>query len=843
MKRMLINATQPEELRVAIVDGQILYNLDIETPGKEQKKSNIYKGKITRIEPSLEAAFVDYGADRHGFLPLKGISRQYFLKNIEPGNGRILIQEVIKEGQEVIVQIDKEERGNKGAALTTFISLAGRYLVLMPNNPRAGGISRRIEGQERNDLRQAMGELEIPDGMGLIIRTAGIGKDEQDLQWDLDYLLQLWTAIEAAVESRPAPFLIHQESDVIIRSIRDHLSTDIGEIIIDHPVVFDRARQFMELVMPTHLKRLQLYRDDTPLFSRYQIESQIESAFRREVRLPSGGAIVIDHTEALTAIDVNSAKATKGGDIEETALQTNLEAVEEIARQLRLRDLGGLFVIDFIDMTPVRNQRDVETRLRDCLKLDRARVQTGRISRFGLLEMSRQRIRPSLAGTTQSACPRCQGSGSIRSIESMALSVLRLMEEESMKTGSARILATVPVDIATFLLNEKRRSIESIEDRNDVQIIIIPSPHMERPEYRIERIRVQDTANLRDDISSHELIPKADTETVDYRASQEPVKIEEPMVRNIQPASPPPQREERPQRQQLRPEMMTTAPPATHSGSENVIKRLWTRILDTLASSGPATPQALPAEPAASPAPQASEPTTSDSSGASGQPQRQNRRPTPQPRSPHPHHPQRRVNRGYSAPIEAPASITAAVPPAATDDPEVRVGEAAPPGAAQPEQQDPERRSRSRNRRRGGSRRSGGNRAMNQPAEAVNHVDEPPVVQDATQERSPVSEAPQETAPETTAQDSTQRPGRSMRRGHRRTISRGVRSANRQHTGEAGDAAPAESDHPATPTESRPVESRPVESRPAEQRPVETAPAAPTPPTAPPPPNDPAHSG
>ncbi|MEW8222972.1 MAG: ribonuclease E, partial [Candidatus Thiodiazotropha taylori] len=470
MKRMLINATQPEELRVAIVDGQKLFNLDIEIPGREQKKANIYKGRITRVEPSLEAAFVDYGAERHGFLPLKEISRSYFTNKARESSGRVNIQEALKEGQEVIVQVEKEERGNKGAALTTFISLAGRYLVLMPNNPRAGGVSRRIEGQDRTELREAMSELTIPEDMGLIVRTAGVGKNSEELQWDLDYLIQLWNAIEHSAE-KPAPFLIYQESNVIIRSIRDYLRADIGEIVIDDRDVYSQAERFINQVMPQYSKKLRHYDDEVPLFSRYQIESQIESAFQREVSLPSGGAIVIDHTEALTSIDINSARATKGADIEETALNTNLEAADEIARQLRLRDLGGLFVIDFIDMTPSRNQREVENRLKDALKQDRARVQIGRISRFGLLEMSRQRLRPSLGEASELVCPRCKGHGTIRGVESLSLSVLRIIEEEAMKENTGRIMAQLPVDMATFLLNEKRQMIHDIEKRQSIEVV------------------------------------------------------------------------------------------------------------------------------------------------------------------------------------------------------------------------------------------------------------------------------------------------------------------------------------------------------------------------------------
>lgn len=491
MKRMLINATQSEELRVALVDGQQLYDLDIESPGHEQKKANIYKGKITRVEPSLEAAFVDYGAERHGFLPLKEIAREYFPKGYS-FQGRPSIKEVVSEGQEVIVQIDKEERGNKGAALTTFISLAGSYLVLMPNNPRAGGISRRIEGDERTELKEAMENLEVPNGMGLIVRTAGVGKAAADLQWDLKVLLHHWTAIQEAAESRPAPFLIHQESNVIVRAIRDYLRRDVGEILIDHPQIYADAKQHIALVRPDFVDRVKPYSSEVPLFTHYQIESQIESAFQREVRLPSGGSIVIDPTEALTSIDINSARATKGGDIEETALNTNLEAADEIARQLRLRDLGGLVVIDFIDMTPVRHQREVENRLRDAVHHDRARVQLGRISRFGLMEMSRQRLRPSLEESAAHICPRCNGQGTIRGTESLALSILRLMEEEAIKENTSQIEAIVPVDVAAYLLNEKRKAIRITEQRHDVEVYVIPDPHMMTPNYRVVRHRKDD---------------------------------------------------------------------------------------------------------------------------------------------------------------------------------------------------------------------------------------------------------------------------------------------------------------------------------------------------------------
>jgi ribonuclease E len=561
---MLINATQPEELRVAIVDGQKLFNLDIESPGREQKKANIYKGIITRVEPSLEAAFVDYGAERHGFLPLKEMARSYFDPDAVKPGARVNIKEAVKEGLEVVVQIDKEERGNKGAALTTFISLAGRYLVLMPNNPRAGGVSRRIEGQDRTELRDAMSQLNIPEDMGLIVRTAGVGKSVEELQWDLDYLIHLWSAIEQSSSGRRAPFLIYQESDVIIRSIRDYLRADIGEIVVDDRRMYEKAEEFIRQVMPNNLKKLRLYEDEVPLFTRYQIESQIESAFQRVVQLPSGGSIVIDHSEALTSIDINSARATKGADIEETALNTNLEAADEIARQLRLRDLGGLFVIDFIDMTPARNQREVENRLREAMKEDRARVQVGRISRFGLLEMSRQRLRPSLGESSQLVCPRCRGQGTIRGIESLALSILRIIEEEAMKESTQRILAQLPLTVATFLLNEKRRAIQAIEERQDVEVIILPNEHMETPDYRIERIRTQDLGKLPKEQSSHEMIDARVAELPSQVRPAETGRIEQPAVKHIFHTAPAPQRFEDPER--------------NDRASESLLKRIWTTL-------------------------------------------------------------------------------------------------------------------------------------------------------------------------------------------------------------------------------------------------------------------------
>ncbi len=512
MKRMLFNATHPEELRVAIVDGQKLLDLDIESSSYQQKKGNIYKGKVTRVEPSLEAAFVDYGSERQGFLPLKEISRIYFRDyDSKTPMAQVRIKDVIKEGQELVVQVEKEERGSKGAALTSFISLAGRYLVLMPNNPKGGGISRRIEGEERAEMREAMAQLKIPEDYAVIIRTAGIGKSAEELQWDLDYLIHLWDAISNAAVERAAPFLIYQESNLVIRAIRDYLRQDIGEILIDSPEIHERALKFMEQVMPQNLGRLKLYQDETPLFSRFQIEHQIESAFSREVRLESGGAVVFDHTEALVTIDVNSARATRGADIEETALNTNLEAAEEIARQLRLRDLGGLIVIDFIDMTPARNQRAVENQLIEALKADRARVQVGRISRFGLLEMSRQRLRPSLGESSSLVCPRCEGTGHIRSVQSSALHVLRYIQEEAMKENTAALHVHLPVETATYLLNEKRHEITTIETRLGTPVIIIPDPEIETPHYHVRRLRGEEY-EAESDTPSYEVERREDEE-------------------------------------------------------------------------------------------------------------------------------------------------------------------------------------------------------------------------------------------------------------------------------------------------------------------------------------------
>src|SRR5689334_8621741 len=494
MKRMLVNATQEEELRVALVDGQKLYDLDVEIPSREQRKANVYKGRITRVEPSLEACFVDYGADRHGFLPLKEVSKEYFRG--QPQGGRFNIKELLNEGQEILVQVEKEERGNKGAALTTFISLAGRFLVLMPNNPRAGGVSRRIEGEDRDQMRQVMDDLRIPDGMGAIVRTAGVGRAVEELQWDLGNLKGQWDQINAATMDRPAPYLVYRESDAVTRALRDYLADDIGEVLVDDDATFATAQEYMTRFMPPESqKRLKRYTDDIPLFTRFQIESQIESAYAHKVELPSGGSIVIDYTEALVSIDINSARATRGGDIETTATNTSLEAADEIARQLRIRDIGGLIVIDFIDMESPKNQRDVEDRLRDAVKMDRARIQIGRLSRFGLLEMSRQRLRPSLGESSHLVCPRCTGIGSIRSVESMALAILRLIGEEARKEKTAQVVAQVPVEVATYLINEKREWLRTLEDKGGVELLIVPNQYIQTPEYSIKRVR-SDEADL-----------------------------------------------------------------------------------------------------------------------------------------------------------------------------------------------------------------------------------------------------------------------------------------------------------------------------------------------------------
>jgi len=540
MKRMLVNATQEEELRVALVDGQRIYDLDIEIPSRETKKANVYKGRITRVEPSLEAAFVDYGAERHGFLPLKEVTRDYFKSQDGNGNARAGIRDLLQEGQELIVQVEKEERGNKGAALTTFISLAGRFLVLMPNNPRAGGVSRRVEGDDREQLREAMDNLQIPDGMGAIVRTAGVGRTPEELQWDLNNLGDVWNAIKQASEGRAAPFLIYQESKAILRALRDYLSDDIGEILVDKKEIYDEAQEYMQRFMPGNLRRLKFYDDHVPLFTRYQIESQIESAYSHKVTLPSGGSIVIDHTEALVSIDINSARSTRGSDIETTACNTNLEAADEIARQMRLRDVGGLIVIDFIDMESQKNQRAVEDRLRDAVKQDRARIQIGRISRFGLLELSRQRLRPSISESTNIVCPRCSGMGVIRSVESLALAILRLIGEEARKDRTAKVIAQLPVDVATYLMNEKRDWLNNIEARSSIDIVLVPNRYLETPAYEIRRVRDDELGLPENTIISHQLAvqPQIDLEAVAVEEKAPPPPT--PAVTSVVPSTPAP---------------------------------------------------------------------------------------------------------------------------------------------------------------------------------------------------------------------------------------------------------------------------------------------------------------
>lgn len=564
-KRMLINATQKEELRVALVDGQLLYDLDVERTGRTQKKASIYKGRVTRVEPSLEAAFIDYGADRHGFLPLKEVAREYFSQGAE--GGRPNIRDALKPGQELMVQVDKEERGNKGAALTTFIGLAGCYLVLMPNNPRAGGISRRIEGDERNDLKDALNQLPLPEGMGLIVRTAGVGRNIEELRWDLDVLLSQWQAISNAANERPAPFLIHRESDVIIRALRDYLRPDITEILVDSEDAYQHAKKHIQVVRPDFADRIKRYQDPIPLFNRFQIESQIESAFKREVLLENGASIVIDPTEALIAIDINSAKATEGSDIEETALQTNLAAAKEIARQLRLRDIGGLIVIDFIDMNSTRNQRMVENQLREELKADRARIQLGRISRFGLMEMSRQRLRPSLGDSSHSACPRCDGQGVIRGIQSLALALVRVIEDEAMKENTKQVNIQVPVELGAYLLNEKRDAITQLEQRYGIRILVLPNPRFETPHYEIARLR-QDDSGTDGEVPSYKFITRQEPKDNTLLQSKEAERVDEPAIKHFTPP---------------------VAPPTGQAGRDGIVKRLWSALFGSPEKTEPRT--------------------------------------------------------------------------------------------------------------------------------------------------------------------------------------------------------------------------------------------------------------
>jgi ribonuclease E len=596
MKRMLFNATQQEELRVAIVDGQKLIDIDIETAGREQRKSNIYKGVITRIEPSLEACFVSYGEDRHGFLPFKEVARTYFRDGVDVRN--CTIKEALREGQEIMVQVEKEERGNKGAALTSFISLAGRYLVLMPNNPRGGGVSRRVEGEERQELRETMDKLDLPQGMSVIARTAGIGRTVEELQWDLNYLMQLWRAIEGAGKSASGAFLIYQESSLVIRAIRDYFQPDIGEVLIDTDEIFDQAQQFMSHVMPDMAHRVKRYTDDVPLFSRFQIEHQIETAYSRTVPLPSGGAIVIDHTEALVSIDVNSARATRGSDIETTAFNTNCEAADEVARQLRLRDLGGLIVIDFIDMEVAKNQREVEQRLKDALHHDRARVQMGKISRFGLMELSRQRLRPSLSEGSHVTCPRCSGTGHIRDTESSALQVLRIIQEEAMKENSAAIHVQVPVDVAAFLLNEKRGEVLKIENRHRITVILIPNKHLETPHYKLERIK-HDDPRLEEAASSYTMAESADTDMAYAKRQKEEAKPrQEAVVKTITPAQPAPVVERREPVKAEAPAAPAAAPVAQPPAEQGFFAKLRNFFFGAPAPMTPPAPAAAPVKPA-----------------------------------------------------------------------------------------------------------------------------------------------------------------------------------------------------------------------------------------------------
>jgi ribonuclease E len=587
---MLVNATQEEELRVALVDGQKLFDLSIDLPSREQKKANVYKARISRIEPSLEACFVDYGAQRHGFLPLKEVSREYFRQ--APQGGRMNIRELLSEGQEVIVQVEKEERGTKGAALTTFISLAGRFLVLMPNNPRAGGVSRRIEGEDRDQMREVMNQLQIPDGMGAIVRTAGVGRSVEELQWDLDNLKVQWDQIDAASKERAAPFLVFRESDAVTRAMRDYLSDDIGEVLVDSPAAFQKAQEYMQRFMPSDAqRRLKLYTDDIALFTRFQIESQIESAYAHKVQLPSGGSIVIDYTEALVSIDINSARATRGGDIETTATNTNLEAADEIARQLRIRDIGGLIVIDFIDMESAKNQRDVEDRLRDAMKMDRARIQIGRLSRFGLLEMSRQRLRPSLGESSHLVCPRCVGIGSIRSVESMTLAVLRLIGEELRKDRTARVIAQVPVAVATYLINEKREWLRTLEDKSTAELIIVPNQNIQTPEYSIRRVR-DDELDLPEHRQATYLMPSAPEVVEPGTAQDKKPQVEPAAVATLLPTTSAPMA------------AAAAAPPAAAAAPEPAAGGFWSRFKKMLAGEpAPAPEPAATATP--SPAPRA----------------------------------------------------------------------------------------------------------------------------------------------------------------------------------------------------------------------------------------------
>ena len=667
MKKMLINATEREEVRVALVDGQRLYDLDIENRARLQTKANIYKAKVTRVEPSLEAAFVDFGAERHGFLPLKEIAPQYY-RSSSPDEGKMRIKDAIKEGTEVIVQVDKEERGTKGAALTTYISLPGRYMVLMPNNPRAGGISRRIEGDDRSELRDALAQLEIPDGMGVIIRTAGVGRTAEELQWDLDYLLKLWAAISEAADDSAPPTLLYQESDVIIRAIRDYLKDDIDQVLIDEPHAHRQAVDFVSMVMPKYQNRIKAYNDGLPLFNRFQVEGQIETAFQREVRLPSGGSIVIDPTEALVSIDINSARATKGSDIEATALQTNLEAADEIARQLRLRDMGGLVVIDFIDMNASKNQRSVENRMRDALEIDRARIQLGRISRFGLLEMSRQRLRPSLGETSGMVCPRCTGQGSIRDTKSLALAILRLIQEEASKERTGEVRVIVPVDVSAFLLNEKRAAVGEIEPATPVRDVLLPPPSTPTPPFAVVRLR-DDEVN-QDERESFEIdLSEFDREPA-YDDSEKPVAAPQALVRGVTPDAPPPA-----VAPEVAPQVAPTTPEVADSSKPGLFPRLWSALFAP-------TPKAEEGSEEESPE------TKKNASKTGTKPKRRNNR-------------QRKRPAKQSEAAETAEETTAVTTPSTTD-------------ASDDSNADGEPKKRRRRGRRGGRRRTGSDAASDQ---------------------------------------------------------------------------------------------------------------------------------
>ncbi|MGB1272615.1 MAG: Rne/Rng family ribonuclease [Luminiphilus sp.] len=696
MKKMLINATEREEVRVALVDGQRLYDLDIENRARLQTKANIYKAKVTRVEPSLEAAFVDFGAERHGFLPLKEIAPQYY-RSSSPDEGKMRIKDAIKEGTEVIVQVDKEERGTKGAALTTYISLPGRYMVLMPNNPRAGGISRRIEGDDRSELRDALAQLEIPDGMGVIIRTAGVGRTAEELQWDLDYLLKLWAAISEAADDSAPPALLYQESDVIIRAIRDYLKDDIDQVLIDEPHAHRQAVDFVSMVMPKYQNRIKAYNDGLPLFNRFQVEGQIETAFQREVRLPSGGSIVIDPTEALVSIDINSARATKGSDIEATALQTNLEAADEIARQLRLRDMGGLVVIDFIDMNASKNQRAVENRMRDALEIDRARIQLGRISRFGLLEMSRQRLRPSLGETSGMVCPRCTGQGSIRDTKSLALAILRLIQEEASKERTGEVRVIVPVDVSAFLLNEKRAAVGEIEQATKVRVVVIPNPNMQTPHFEVVRLR-DDEVN-QDERESFEIDLSEFDREPSYDDSEKPVAAPQALVRGVTPDAPPPA-----VAPEVAPQVAPTTPEVADSSKPGLFPRLWSALFAPMPKAEEGSEEESPE-------------TKKNASKTGTKPKRRNNR-------------QRKRPAKQSQVAETAEETTAVTTPSTTD-------------ASDDSSADGEPKKRRRRGRRGGRRRTGADAASDQM-----NADEAVLDGDTSADETNEADAEQETSQE-----------------------------------------------------------------------------------------------